>query len=48
MSELDKLNKKRLELVEKLEAVRAEIRPKAIEFGTLAQTPRSGLFGGEV
>jgi chromosome segregation ATPase len=43
MSELDKLNKKRLELVEKLEAVRAEIRPKAIEFGTLAQTHRTDL-----
>lgn len=41
MSELDKLNKKRLALVKKLEAVRAEIRPKAIEFGTLAQTHKS-------
>jgi chromosome segregation ATPase len=41
MSELDKLNKRRLALVKDLEAVRGKLREKGLEFGVLARTHKS-------
>lgn len=40
MNNLGSLNKKRRALVKKLEALREDIRPKSIEYGNLARTPK--------